>query len=107
MYFRELNKETYFDYYTIDKGDNLYKISRKCNINPNLLASLNGLDMNDYIYPGQTLLIPNSNYSYYITKQGDTLDMVSKTFNVSNSKLLDDNKTIYLLEGQMLVNKKN
>ena len=29
MYFRELNKETYFDYYTIDKGDNLYKISRK------------------------------------------------------------------------------
>jgi LysM repeat protein len=107
MYFRELNKETYFDYYTIDKGDNLYKISRKYNINPNLLASLNGLDMNDYIYPGQTLLIPNSNYSYYITKQGDTLDMVSKTFNVSNSKLLDDNKTIYLLEGQMLVNKKN
>ena len=99
MYFRELNKETYFDYYTIDKGDNLYKISRKYNINPNLLASLNGLDMNDYIYPGQTLLIPNSNYSYYITKQGDTLDMVSKTFNVSNSKLLDDNKTIYLLEG--------
>ena len=107
MYFRELNKETYFDYYTIDKGDNLYKISRKYNINPNLLASLNGLDMNDYIYPGQTLLIPNSNYSYYITKQGDTLDMVSKTFNVSNSKLLDDNKTIYLLDGQMLVNKKN
>lgn len=107
MYFRELNKETYFDYYTIDKGDNLYKISRKYNINPNLLASLNGLDMNDYIYPGQTLLIPNSNYSYYITKQGDTLDMVSKTFNVSNSKLLDNNKTIYLLEGQMLVNKKN
>ena len=107
MYFRELNKETYFDYYTIDKGDNLYKISRKYNINPNLLASLNGLDMNDYIYPGQTLLIPNSNYSYYITKQGDTLDMVSKTFNVSNSKLLDDNKTIYLLEGQMLVDKKN
>lgn len=107
MYFRDLNKETYFDYCTIDKGDNLYKISKKYNINPNLLASLNGLDMNDYIYPGQTLLIPNSNYSYYITKQGDTLDMVSKTFNISNNKLLEDNKTIYLLEGQMLVNKKN
>ena len=107
MYFSDLNKETYFDYYTIDKGDNLYKISKKYNINPNLLASLNGLDMNDYIYPGQTLLIPNSNYSYYITKQGDRLDMVSKTFNISNKKLLEDNKTIYLLEGQMLVNKKN
>lgn len=107
MYFRDLNKETYFDYYTIDKGDNLYKISQKYNINPNLLASLNGLEINDYIYPGQVLLVPNANYSYYITKQGDTLDMVSKTFNISNSKLLNDNKTIYLLEGQMLVNKKN
>lgn len=107
MYFRDLNKETYFDYYTIDKGDNLYQISKKYNINPNLLASLNGLDINDYIYPGQVLLIPSKSYSYYITKDGDTLDMVSKTFNVSTNKLLDDNKTIYLLEGQMLVNKKN
>lgn len=106
MYFRDLNKESYFDYYTIDKGDNLYQISKKYNINPNLLASLNGLDINDYIYPGQVLLIPNKSYSYYITKEGDTLDMVSKTFNISNSKLIDDNKTIYLLEGQMLVNKK-
>lgn len=107
MYFRDLNKETYFDYYTIDKGDNLYQIGKKYNINPNLLASLNGLDINDYIYPGQVLLIPNKAYSYYITKEGDTLDMISKTFNISNQKLLDDNKTIYLLEGQMLVNKKN
>lgn len=107
MYFRDLNQDSYFDYYTIEKGDNLYQISKKYNINPNLLASLNGLNMNDYIYPGQVLLIPNKSYSYYITKDGDTLDMVSKTFNVSNNKLLDDNKTIYLLEGQMLVHKKN
>lgn len=107
MYFRELNKDAYFDYYTIEKGDNLYQISKKYNINPNLLASLNGLNISDYIYPGQVLLVPNKEYSYYITKDGDTLDMVSKTFNVSNNKLLDDNRTIYLLEGQMLVNKKN
>ena len=107
MYFRDVNKDTYFDFYTIDKGDNLYKISKKYNINPNLLASLNGLDTNDYIYPGQVLLIPNQNYSYYITKAGDTLDTVSKTFGTTTNKLLDNNKTIYLLEGQMLVNKKN
>lgn len=107
MYFRDVKSDTYFDYYTIDKGDNLYKISKKYNINPNLLASLNGLNIDDYIYPGQVLLIPNSNYSYYITKSGDTLDMVANTFNVSKDKLLNDNKTIYLLEGQMIVKKKN
>lgn len=107
MYFREVKKDTYFDYYTITTGDNLYKISKKYNINPNLLASLNGLDINDYIYPGQVLLIPNQNYSYYITKEGDTIKSVSNTFNISEDKLINNNKTIYLLEGQMLVNKKN
>ncbi len=107
MYFREVNNDTYFDYYTIEKGDNLYKISKEYNINPNLLASLNGLNMNDYIYPGQVLLVPNQNYSYYITKNGDTIESVAKTFEVDRQKLLSDNKTIYLLEGQMLVKRKN
>lgn len=107
MYFREVNTDTYFDYYTIEKGDSLYKISKEYNINPSLLASLNGLNTSDYIYPGQVLLVPNANYSYYITKSGDTLDMVAKTFDISRDKLIQDNKTVYLLEGQMLVNKKN
>jgi LysM repeat protein len=107
MYFRDVNKDTYFDYYTISSGDNLYKISKQYNINPSLLASLNGLDSSDYIYPGQVLLIPNKNYSYYITKSGDTLDGVASTFNVSSNKLINDNKTIYVLEGQMIVNKKD
>lgn len=107
MYFRKTNTDTYFDYYTIDKGDTIYKISKMYNINPTLLASLNGLNMDDYIYPGQVLLVPNQNYSYYITKAGDTLESVANTFEVSNEKLVSDNKTLYLLEGQMIVNKKN
>lgn len=107
MQFREVKDDTYFDYYTIEKGDSLYKISKQYNINPNLLASLNGLNTSDYIYPGQVLLVPNPNYSYYITKSGDTLEIVADTFSISKEKLLKDNKTIYLLEGQMLVNKKN
>ena len=63
----------YFEYYVIKKGDTLYDIARRYNINPDLLASLNGLNNDDYIYPEQTILIPKSNYSYYITKKGDTL----------------------------------
>ena len=40
----------YFEVYTIEKGDNLYNIARKYNTDYNLLALLNGLNVNDYIY---------------------------------------------------------
>lgn len=99
------NVNTYFTYYTIERGDSLYGIARKYNINPELLAGLNGLDMEDFIYPGQEILIPRSEYSYYITKEGDTLDTASNMFKISKSRLLDNNSTIYLQEGQILVNK--
>lgn len=100
-----VNKNQYFEYYTIKKGDTLYGIAREYNINPELLAILNGLNSNDYIYPNQEILIPKSNYSYYVTKEGDTLDIVANKFNQSNQDLLNDNRTIYLLEGQLLVKK--
>ena len=100
------NKETYFNYYTIEKGDSLYKIAEKYNINPTLLAKLNGLDMQDYIYPNQEILIPKSGYSYYITADGDTIGTVSKLFNEKQEKLLAENETIYLLKDQILVSKR-
>ena len=110
LYYIELivpkESKDYFNYYVVEKGDNLYAIARKYNINPELLASLNGLKNDDYIYPNQTILIPKSNYSYYITAEGDTMDEVIKVFNTTKDKFLDENKTIYLMEGQLLVNKK-
>lgn len=65
----------YFEYYTVQKGDSIYAIARRYNINPELLASLNGLNNSDYIYPNQIILIPKSNFSYYVTKEGDTIFM--------------------------------
>ena len=100
------NKETYFNTYIIEQGDSLYKIAQKYNINPKLLASLNGLNMEDYIYPKQEILIPKNNYSYYITAEGDTIDNVSKMFKISKSDLLNKNETIYLLKDQILVSKR-
>lgn len=98
---------SYFNTYVIEKGDSLYGIARKYNINPELLASMNGLMMDDYIYPNQEILIPKSGYSYYITKSGDTLKLVSDMFNSDVNSLLKDNDTIYLADGQILVHKKN
>lgn len=93
----------YFEYYTVKKGDSIYAIARRYNINPELLASLNGLNYTDYIYPDQTIMIPKSNYSYYVTKEGDTLDSVMNVLGVNREKFLNENNIIYLLAGQLLV----
>ena len=98
--------EKYFDTYTINKGDSLYAISKKYNINPELLAALNGLNYDDYIYPNQVILLPVSDYSYYITKDGDTLDIVSSMFNKTKDQIFKENETIYLLPGQVMVSKR-
>lgn len=104
-----INKDTnkYFDYYKIKKGDNLYQIGKTYNINPALIAILNGLELNDYIYPNEIIMVPKEGYSYYITKAGDTLNLVANTFNTSISNILKNNETIYLQEGQLIVNKVN
>ena len=99
------NQESYFTYYTVNQGDTLYQIARKYNINPSLLALLNGLNMEDYIYPNQRLIIPKSGYSFYITKDGDTLNMVADKFKRSVNELTSMNQTIYLLPGQLMINR--
>ena len=96
----------FYTLYEIKKGDSLYKISKEFNVNTKLLAELNGLNLDDYIYTGQTLLIPKKDVSYYITKDGDTLYNVSNIFGVKESDIVDNNKTIYLLPGQMIYYKK-
>lgn len=101
------DSKDYYNYYTVEKGDTLYQIGRKYNINPELLAALNGLNMDDYIYPNEQILIPKNGYSYYITAEGDAIDEVVKVFNSNLDKFMKENKTIYLMPGQLLVNKKN
>lgn len=99
--------DNFYTTYEIKKGDTLYQISKEYNVNTKLLAELNGIDMNDYIYPGQTLLVPKKNVSYYITKEGDTLREVSSIFGVSEYDIVNQNKTIYLKEGQMIYYKRD
>ena len=60
----EGDSQTYYDYYTIKRGDNLYQIAKSYNVNASLLAALNGLDLNEYIYPNQVIMVPKNNFSY-------------------------------------------
>lgn len=95
----------YFDVYTIEKGDNLYEIAKKYNTDYNLLALFNGLNINDYIYPGNSILVPKKDVKYYFTKKNDTLSSVVRLLNANLNKLLRENNNIYLEEGQLIVYK--
>lgn len=93
-------ENTNFKTYTIQKGDNLYEIAKKYNITVKQLKLLNGLD-DDYIYPGETLIVPNT--KFYITEEGDSINKVYELFEIENPL---ENQTIYLLPNQLIVYKK-
>ena len=90
----------------IEKGDTLYKIAKIYNVNPSLLSAINGIGENDYIYENQEIMVPKKGYNYYVTAEGDTLEIIKKAFNTSFDKLIKENKTIYLLPEQLIVMKK-
>ena len=92
-----------FDYYTIYKGDTLYKIAKDNNIDASLLSKLNGINIDDYIYSNQVLLVPKAGTILYITTNGDTLAEVSKGLNVDINELINQNSKIYLQPEQLIV----
>ena len=95
----------YFDYYKVSKGDTLYKIAKDNLLNPKLLATLNGINVDDYIYPNQVLLIPKAGSILYFTVEGDTLEEVAKGMKTNVNELIKQNQAIYLQPEQLIVYK--
>lgn len=94
-----------FDYYTVTKGDTLFKIATENKIQPDLLAQLNGININDYIYPNQVLLVPKAGTILYITAVGDTLSEVANGIKTNISELVKQNDKIYLQPEQLIIYK--
>ncbi len=46
--------------YIVQPGDSFYAIANRFGVSPSELAAVNGLSLMSYIYPGQTLRIPDS-----------------------------------------------
>jgi len=92
-----------FIYYVIEQGDTLKNIAEKSNIAIDTLAHLNGLEINDYIYPNQTIIIPKDNVKVYITKAGDTIKDLERNVGFSIEKIIEDNPEIYLVANQLLI----
>jgi len=97
----------YFDYYTIRKGDNLYKIAKKYDVDYNILALINGLEIDDYIYPNQVIAVPKNGVKYYVVKENDTLLDISNNLNTNINDILNKNNELYLLPDQLIVYKSN
>lgn len=98
-----VDTESPYKYYTVKKGDNVYKIAKTHNIDYDLLLKLNGLDKDDYIYPNQTLLLPKTGLTVYLTKQGDTINNILENLNTNIEELLKENKRIYLAPEQIII----
>ena len=95
-----------YEVYNIENGDTLYDISRKFNINPELLALINGLNLNDYIYTNQKILIPKKEFSYYLSKENDNLNDILTVFKTDYNSFLEYNNKILLEEGQIFAYKR-
>ena len=83
-----------FDVYYVRKGDNLYRIALQYGIDSNTLASINGLELNEYIYPGQRLLVPKEGVKIVVTTEGDTLQTLEQKYNMDIQELSKYNKIL-------------
>ena len=92
-----------YDRYLVQKSDTLYKIAKEYNVTPDLLWQINGMEKNESIKEGQTLLVPKKGFSFMITKEGDTLRQIAKKLNTTVMELLYSNVSIYLLPDQLIV----
>lgn len=95
-----------FENYIVKAGDSVYSIARMYNVDPDTLLVLNGLNKNDYIYPNQEIIVPLQGVSIYVTRQGDTIDGVITNLGIDANSLNKQNKRIFLVEDQLIINKK-
>ena len=95
-----------FDYYVVQPGDNLYQIGLKYGLTAEVLSELNGLELNEYIFPNQKIKVPMPGTGVYITREEDTLVMVANDLNTNMNEILRYNKNIYLLPGQLIIYQK-
>jgi LysM repeat protein len=89
--------------YTVRKGDNIYEIAQKYNIDLEQLLKLNGLNKNDYIYPGEEIMVPSVNTGFYITSDSDTLEDIFKKLGDNAHEVLKNNLGIYVKPDQLIV----
>lgn len=97
------NGQELYESYVVKQGDSMYAIARRYGIDLKDLLAINGIDSNDYIYPNQTIIIPKTNKTIYVTRPNDTFQEVIKRLQIEPETLLKQNEKILLTPDQVLV----
>ncbi len=83
------------DYHTVLPGESLTSIAARYGISRGRLISMNGLDPNEQLSPGQNLIIRkpavSTEMQYHTVKPGETLYSIAKRYGVNISKLRELN----------------
>lgn len=91
-----------FTYYIVQTGDTLFQISQNYNLTAKQLADLNGLELSEYIYPNQKLIVPKEATAVYISQEGDRLSDLANVLSVTKEELIYYNPNLYLLPDQII-----
>ena len=99
----EKNTEIAFHEHKVKYGENLWLIARKYNVRIKDIVTINKLEKEKYIKPGQILQIPTDGYDlyqklaqrkssgtkqiYYTVRYGDTLSEIAMTYRTSVRKI--------------------
>jgi len=94
-----------YETYLVKSGDNIYAISKEYGIPFETLLRINGLNKDDYIYPGQQLLIPASSSGAYVTLESDTINSLYNKYKNNWESFLSQNQTIYVVPDQLITYK--
>ena len=95
-----------FTYYIVKKGDSLYQIASQYGITAQQLAEINGLELNEYIYPNQRLIVPKEGVQVYITQNGDTVQTIIDKLGTNLDEIFIYNPNVYILPEQLIAYRK-
>lgn len=89
-----------YEKYLVKSGDNMYAIAKKYGVDYKSLLKINGLNENDYIYPNETIIIPNGN-KVYVTEE-ESIRQISEKLNIPIEKLITNNSELIVEEDQII-----
>jgi len=91
--------------YRVQKGDTLWDLGRRFGVDPVLLAAANGLGPEDWLRPGQELVVPSES-AVHVVRPGESLWSVAVRYGVAVEDLAARNAITApdrLLAGQRLI----